>query len=158
MLTNAQVPLLGFAAFSDTGKTTLLASLLPLLRQRGLRIGVIKHARHGFDIDHPGKDSYVLREAGASQMLIGAPQRWALVTTCYPTWISDTWTAYWWRASSTSCFRKSSCIGQAEGIRCCASTTKPLSLSRATGRWRWRCNSRYSTLTILCKLLILFIL
>jgi molybdopterin-guanine dinucleotide biosynthesis protein B len=80
MLTNAQVPLLGFAAFSDTGKTTLLASLLPLLRQRGLRIGVIKHARHGFDIDHPGKDSYVLREAGASQMLIGAPQRWALVT------------------------------------------------------------------------------
>ena len=80
MLKHAQVPLLGFVAFSNTGKTTLLASLLPLLRQRGLRIGVIKHARHGFDIDHPGKDSYVLREAGAAQMLIGAPQRWALVT------------------------------------------------------------------------------
>lgn len=80
MLKNALVPLLGFAAFSNTGKTTLIASLLPLLRQRGLRIGVIKHARHGFDIDHPGKDSYVLREAGAAQMLIGAPQRWALVT------------------------------------------------------------------------------
>lgn len=80
MLKHAQVPLLGFAAFSNTGKTTLLANLLPLLRQRGLRIGVIKHARHGFDIDHPGKDSYVLREAGATQMLIGAPQRWALVT------------------------------------------------------------------------------
>ena len=80
MLKNAQVPLLGFVAFSNTGKTTLLARLLPLLRQRGLRVGVIKHARHGFDIDHPGKDSYILREAGAVQMLIGAPQRWALVT------------------------------------------------------------------------------
>jgi molybdopterin-guanine dinucleotide biosynthesis protein B len=79
MLKNAQVPLLGFAAFSNTGKTTLLANLLPLLNQRGLRVGVIKHARHGFDIDHPGKDSYVLREAGAAQMLIAAPQRWALV-------------------------------------------------------------------------------
>ena len=80
MLKNALVPLLGFAAFSNTGKTTLLANMLPLLAQRGLRIGVIKHARHGFDIDHPGKDSFVLREAGATQMLIGAPQRWALVT------------------------------------------------------------------------------
>ena len=77
---NAHVPLLGFAAFSNTGKTTLLAKLLPLLRERGLRIGVIKHARHGFDIDHPGKDSYVLREAGATQMLVGSPQRWALIT------------------------------------------------------------------------------
>lgn len=77
---NARVPLLGFAAFSNTGKTTLLVRLLPLLRERGLRVGVIKHARHGFDIDHPGKDSYVLREAGAAQMLIGSPQRWALIT------------------------------------------------------------------------------
>lgn len=80
MLKNVHVPLLGFAAFSNTGKTTLLARLLPLLRQRGLRIGVIKHARHGFDMDQPGKDSYVLREAGATQMLVGSPQRWALVT------------------------------------------------------------------------------
>lgn len=77
---NAHVPLLGFAAFSNTGKTTLLAKLLPLLRERGLRVAVVKHARHGFEIDHPGKDSYVLREAGATQMLIGSPQRWALVT------------------------------------------------------------------------------
>lgn len=77
---NARIPLLGFAAFSNTGKTTLLARLLPLLRERGLRVGIVKHARHGFDIDHPGKDSHILREAGATQTLIGSPQRWALIT------------------------------------------------------------------------------
>ncbi|MEE8215624.1 MAG: molybdopterin-guanine dinucleotide biosynthesis protein MobB, partial [Acidiferrobacterales bacterium] len=63
MIKNARVPILGFAAFSGTGKTTLLVKLLPLLRQRDLRVGVIKHAPHGFDIDRPGKDSYEIRQA-----------------------------------------------------------------------------------------------
>jgi molybdopterin-guanine dinucleotide biosynthesis adapter protein len=72
-------PVLGFAAFSGTGKTTLLVKLLPLLTARGLRIGMIKHAHHTFDVDHPGKDSYVLRKAGASQMLVSSRQRWALM-------------------------------------------------------------------------------
>jgi molybdopterin-guanine dinucleotide biosynthesis protein B len=74
------VPLLGFAAFSGTGKTTLLRALLPLLNSRGLRVGVIKHAHHTFDVDVPGKDSYELRRAGAAQMLVGSRHRWALVT------------------------------------------------------------------------------
>lgn len=73
-------PLLGFAAYSGTGKTTLLEKLLPVLRQGGIRIAVIKHAHHQFDIDQPGKDSYRLRHAGAQQMLIASSQRWALMS------------------------------------------------------------------------------
>ncbi|MDH5185176.1 MAG: molybdopterin-guanine dinucleotide biosynthesis protein MobB [Gammaproteobacteria bacterium] len=73
-------PLLGFAAYSGTGKTTLLEQLLPILRQGGIRVAVIKHAHHQFDIDQPGKDSYRLRHAGAQQMLIASSQRWALMT------------------------------------------------------------------------------
>lgn len=73
------VPLLGFAAYSGTGKTSLLVKLLPLFTARGLRVGVIKHAHHDFDIDHPGKDSYALRKAGARQMLIASSRRWALM-------------------------------------------------------------------------------
>jgi molybdopterin-guanine dinucleotide biosynthesis adapter protein len=75
------VPLLGFCAWgSGVGKTTLLTSLIPVLRLHGLRISVIKHAHHTFDIDHPGKDSYRLRESGAVQTLLGSRQRWALMT------------------------------------------------------------------------------
>jgi molybdopterin-guanine dinucleotide biosynthesis adapter protein len=77
---NASVPLVGLAAFSGTGKTTLLRCLLPLLTARGLRVGVIKHAHHDFDTDIPGKDSYELRRAGATQMLVASRRRWALVT------------------------------------------------------------------------------
>ena len=80
MKTAQPVPILGFAAYSGTGKTTLLRGLLPLLKARGLRVGVIKHAHHSFDTDVPGKDSYELRHAGATQMLIASRQRWALVT------------------------------------------------------------------------------
>lgn len=75
----AKKPLLGFAAFSGTGKTTLLKQLLPILKGRGLRVGMIKHAHHRFEIDVPGKDSYELRKAGASQMLITSGHRWALM-------------------------------------------------------------------------------
>jgi molybdopterin-guanine dinucleotide biosynthesis protein MobB len=79
MLTRAQKPVVGFAAYSGAGKTTLLKQLLPLLTERGMRIGVIKHAHHSFDIDIPGKDSYELHKAGASQMLVASAQREALV-------------------------------------------------------------------------------
>lgn len=72
-------PVLGLAAWSGTGKTTLLVRLLPLLHAQGLRIGVLKHAHHDFDIDHPGKDSFALRKAGAEQMLIASNRRWALM-------------------------------------------------------------------------------
>lgn len=80
MTIHAAVPVLGFAAYSGTGKTTLLVKLLPLLSARGLRIGMIKHAHHNFEIDYPGKDSYELRHAGACQMLVGSSRRWALIT------------------------------------------------------------------------------
>jgi molybdopterin-guanine dinucleotide biosynthesis protein MobB len=73
-------PVLGFAAFSGTGKTTLLKQLIPLLGQRGIRVAVIKHAHHNFDIDKPGKDSYELRKAGARQLLVASDRRWALMT------------------------------------------------------------------------------
>lgn len=79
MLTNALVPVLGFVAPSGTGKTTLLSKLIPLLRARDLRVGVIKHSHHNIDIDKPGKDTYILRQAGAKQMLIASRQRWALM-------------------------------------------------------------------------------
>lgn len=70
-----QKPLLGFAAYSGTGKTTLLVKLIPELKRRGLSVAVIKHAHHNFDVDKPGKDSYELRKAGAAPMLISSSRR-----------------------------------------------------------------------------------
>lgn len=72
-------PVLGFCAFSGTGKTTLLTQLLPLLRAQGLRIGVVKHAHHNFDMDHPGKDSHSLRQSGASQIVVASVRRIASI-------------------------------------------------------------------------------
>lgn len=74
------LPLLGFAAYSGTGKTTLLEALIPRLTAAGLRLGILKHAHHDFDVDKPGKDSYRLRKAGAAQMLIASRNRYALMT------------------------------------------------------------------------------
>lgn len=74
------IPILGFAAYSGTGKTTLLEALLPKLTEAGLRIGMLKHAHHNFDVDQPGKDSHRLRKAGASQMLLSSRNRFALMT------------------------------------------------------------------------------
>jgi molybdopterin-guanine dinucleotide biosynthesis protein B len=73
-------PLLAIAAYSGTGKTTLLKQLIPLLKQRHIRIGLIKHTHHDMDVDTPGKDSYELRKAGADQTLVASSQRWALMT------------------------------------------------------------------------------
>ena len=75
-----EIPVLGFAAFSGTGKTTLLKSIIPVLHQQGIHIGMIKHAHHQFEIDYPGKDSFELRKAGAQQMLIASSSRMALIT------------------------------------------------------------------------------
>ncbi len=82
MSIHCDVPLLGFCAFSGTGKTTLLTRLIPLLRAEGLRLGVIKHAHHDFDIDQPGKDSRRLRDSGAEQMLIASRHRMAFIREC----------------------------------------------------------------------------
>ena len=79
MLTNAHIPIIGFAAWSGTGKTTLLRRLLPILVERRIRVGMVKHAHHDFDVDTPGKDSYELRKAGAAQVLISSRRRWALM-------------------------------------------------------------------------------
>ncbi|WP_200284489.1 molybdopterin-guanine dinucleotide biosynthesis protein B [Rhabdochromatium marinum] len=75
----AQVAHVGFAAPSGTGKTTLISQLVPVLRARGLRLGYLKHAHHGFDLDTPGKDTYRLRAAGAASVLIASPERWAML-------------------------------------------------------------------------------
>ena len=72
-------PVLGVAAWSGTGKTTLLEQLLPLLRGMGVSVAVIKHAHHHFDVDQPGKDSYRLRSSGAAPMLIASRHRYALM-------------------------------------------------------------------------------
>ena len=69
----------GIAGYSGSGKTTLLEKLLPQLTARGLKVSVIKHAHHGFDIDRPGKDSYRHREAGATEVLLSCGDRWALM-------------------------------------------------------------------------------
>jgi molybdopterin-guanine dinucleotide biosynthesis protein B len=75
------IPVVGFCAHSSgIGKTTLLTQLIPVLIQKGLRISVVKHAHHEFDIDHEGKDSFKLRQAGAVQMMVASRQRWALMT------------------------------------------------------------------------------
>jgi molybdopterin molybdotransferase len=74
------IPVLGFCAYSGTGKTTLLKQLIPELNQRGIRLAVIKHAHHNFDVDIPGKDSYEMRKAGAKQVLVASHVRWALMT------------------------------------------------------------------------------
>jgi len=76
-LKSIKVPVIGFAAHSGTGKTTLLKNLIPVLAKQQLRIGLVKHAHHGFEIDTPGKDSYELRKAGASQVIVGSQLRWA---------------------------------------------------------------------------------
>ncbi len=78
------VPVVGFAAWSGTGKTTLLTHVVPALKRRGLRVGVIKHAHHRFDIDHPGKDSYRLRKAGAEQTLVASANRLGLIVERQP--------------------------------------------------------------------------
>ena len=70
---------IGLAGWSGAGKTTLLARVIPHLRERGLRVSVIKHAHHSFDVDVPGKDSWVHRQSGAEEVLVSSGKRWALM-------------------------------------------------------------------------------
>ena len=81
---HAQIPVIGFAAYSGTGKTTLLTQIIPILKRRQLRIGLIKHSHHNFEIDKPEKDSYRLRAAGASTVLIASKHRRAIVSEIEP--------------------------------------------------------------------------
>jgi len=73
-------PVLGFVARSGTGKTTLLSRLIPILNERGLKVGLIKHSHHDFETDQPGKDSYRLRKAGASPVVLVSRHRRAVIT------------------------------------------------------------------------------
>lgn len=70
---------MGFAGFSGSGKTTLVEKLIPALKARGLRVSVVKHAHHKFDIDHPGKDTFRHREAGAFEVIVASKNRLALM-------------------------------------------------------------------------------
>ena len=70
---------IGLSGWSGAGKTTLLTRVIPLLREQGLRVSVIKHAHHEFDIDVPGKDSWRHRQAGAEEVLVSSANRWALM-------------------------------------------------------------------------------
>jgi molybdopterin-guanine dinucleotide biosynthesis adapter protein len=69
----------GFAGFSGSGKTTLVERLIPALKLRGLRVSVVKHAHHKFDIDQPGKDTFRHREAGAFEVVVASDKRLALI-------------------------------------------------------------------------------
>jgi molybdopterin-guanine dinucleotide biosynthesis protein B len=69
----------GFAGWSGSGKTTLIEKLIPLFVKRGLRVSLIKHAHHSFDVDVPGKDSYRHRNAGASEVMVTSSRRWVLM-------------------------------------------------------------------------------
>lgn len=70
---------LGIAGYSGSGKTTLIEKVVPLLVQAGLRVSLVKHAHHEFDVDHPGKDSWRHRRAGCTEVLVSSSTRWALM-------------------------------------------------------------------------------
>src|ERR1700720_377998 len=74
-----EMKLIGLAGWSGAGKTTLLSRVIPHVRERGLRVSVIKHAHHSFDVDVPGKDSWVHRQSGAAEVLVSSGSRWALM-------------------------------------------------------------------------------
>jgi molybdopterin-guanine dinucleotide biosynthesis protein B len=69
----------GFAGWSGSGKTTLIEKLIPRFAGRGLKVALIKHAHHTFDVDQPGKDSWRHRHAGAAEVLVSSSRRWALM-------------------------------------------------------------------------------
>jgi molybdopterin-guanine dinucleotide biosynthesis adapter protein len=70
---------IGLAGWSGSGKTTLVTKVIPVLVGRGLKVATVKHAHHDFDTDQPGKDSWLHREAGASEVAIISSRRWAIV-------------------------------------------------------------------------------
>ena len=70
---------IGIAGYSGSGKTTLIEKVIPVLVAGGLRVSLIKHAHHEFDVDQPGKDSWRHRHAGCSEVLVSSSKRWALM-------------------------------------------------------------------------------
>ena len=75
----SEARVIGLAGWSGAGKTTLLARLIPELVGRGRRVATLKHAHHAFDVDHPGKDSYVHRQSGASEVIVSSSRRWVQI-------------------------------------------------------------------------------
>jgi molybdopterin-guanine dinucleotide biosynthesis adapter protein len=71
--------IIGLAGWSGSGKTTLITKLVPSLTRRGLRVSTLKHAHHGFELDQPGKDSFMHREAGASEVIVSSAKRFAIL-------------------------------------------------------------------------------
>jgi molybdopterin-guanine dinucleotide biosynthesis protein B len=69
----------GLAGWSGSGKTTLMTALIPELVSRGITVSTLKHAHHAFDVDHPGKDSWRHRQAGAREVMVSSQNRWALM-------------------------------------------------------------------------------
>ena len=76
---NCSMRIIGLAGWSGSGKTTLVTKLIPRLLARGLRVSTLKHAHHGFDLDQPGKDSFMHRTAGATEVIISSAKRWAIL-------------------------------------------------------------------------------
>jgi len=76
---NFGMKIIGIAGFSGSGKTTLIEKVIPILVAEGLRVSLIKHAHHEFDVDQPGKDSYRHRHAGCAEVLVSSSKRWALM-------------------------------------------------------------------------------
>jgi molybdopterin-guanine dinucleotide biosynthesis protein B len=75
----ARMRIIGLAGWSGSGKTTLITKLVPCLTGRGLRVSTLKHAHHGFDLDQPGKDSFMHRAAGASEVIVSSAKRFAIL-------------------------------------------------------------------------------
>ena len=71
--------IIGLAGWSGSGKTTLIKKLIPRLLARGIAVSTLKHAHHGFDLDKPGKDSFMHRAAGATEVIISSAKRWAIL-------------------------------------------------------------------------------
>ncbi len=71
--------IIGLAGWGNSGKTTLITQVIPRLVARGLKVSTVKHAHHEFQIDHPGKDSHVHRMAGATEVLVGSMNRFAII-------------------------------------------------------------------------------
>ena len=78
-ISNSGMRIIGLAGWSGSGKTTLIAKLIPCLIARGVRVSTLKHAHHGFDLDKPGKDSFMHRAAGATEVIISSAKRWAIL-------------------------------------------------------------------------------
>ena len=71
--------IIGIAGYSGSGKTTLIEKVIPVLVREGLKVSLVKHAHHEFDVDQPGKDSYRHRHAGCTEVLVSSSERWALM-------------------------------------------------------------------------------